>query len=270
MQFTREDFFTEEIESVHAHSMLSFHCHNSYEIYYISYGERSVIFDQRVYTLHAGDIILHRPNLLHKGTGTKPHIKIDTEFSKNFLDHYFTETMQSELLDCFRHNFIHLRSAERGIFESLLKRLGEEYAKNELFAVTLAEILTFLCRVGKTHEGEIYLSVIAPAKVPEKVNGIIGYIEENFARIRSVDEIAEYAYLDKSYLCRMFKKETGLTIMDFLYNYRIQQACNKLLSTTHPVSAVGELCGFENTSHFIRVFRSMLGCTPGQFRKNRK
>ncbi len=266
MKFLREDFFIEINTLSHPVSMYRFHHHNSYEIFYVASGTRSILYDGKIYDLHCGDMVLLCPNLLHKGSGETAYKKIDTEFSKSFLDYYFTEEMQSELLGCFENKVLHLSGSSQKKFEALSLTLADEYKNDKLCAITLAEILRLVNHAASQNKNETGYH----AAKSEKVKTVISYIEENFASIKSIDEIAEHAYLNKSYLCRMFKKETNMTLMDFLYNYRIQRACNELISTDCSVLEAGEYCGFENTSHFIKVFKSMLGCTPGQFRRNQK
>jgi AraC-like DNA-binding protein len=61
-----------------------------------------------------------------------------------------------------------------------------------------------------------------------------------------------------------------MTVMDYLYDYRVLQACEMLNNTDKAVGEIALLCGFGNTSHFIKTFKSMLDCTPAKFRKNNK
>lgn len=270
MKFSKKDIFIEIKRRDYAWSMAKFHCHDSYEIYYLASGKRTILSEQKIYDLHTGDVLLWRPNFLHKGAGSDTHEKFGIEFSKNFLNYYFTSNMQKELLNCFNYNIIHLHTEDKKKFETLYEKMYDEYTNGDLYAVTIAEILLLLDRAGKQYENEMRQSHNSPSKTSERINTILSYIEENFSDIKSIDEIAEHSYINKSYLCRLFKKETNMTVMDYLYNYRIQQACEMLTSSENSVAQTAQLCGFENTSHFIKMFKTMLGCTPGQFRKNRK
>lgn len=270
MQFSKKDIFIEIKKRDYAWSMSKFHFHNSYEIYYLASGKRTILSEQKIYDLHTGDVLLFRPNFLHKGAGSDAHEKFGVEFSKKFFDYYFTAPMQDELLHCFNYNIIHLHTEDQKTFEHLYKKMYDEYINGDFYAVTIAEILLLLNRAGKQYENEIRQAHQAPSKTSERINTVLSYIEENFSEIKSIDEIAEHSYINKSYLCRLFKKETNMTVMDYLYNYRIQQACEMLTSSESSVAKVAQQCGFENTSHFIKMFKTMLDCTPGQFRKNRK
>ncbi|MDO5397660.1 MAG: AraC family transcriptional regulator [bacterium] len=269
MQILKKDIFIEMKKRDYEWNMSPFHCHNLYEIYYLASGKRTMMVEQKIYDLYPGDVLLLLPDVLHKGAGTDPHEKFGMEFSKHFLECFFTDYLQQEILKCFKYAILHLDTEIREQFEALYKKMYSEYKNGELYAVSIADILLLLNRAGKRNPPqECRFRQYAP-NASERVNAVISYIEGNFANIKSIEEIAEHTYLNKSYMCRLFKKETNMTVMNYLYNFRIQQSCEMLRSVDSSVECIARSCGFENTSHFIKMFKSMLGCTPGQFRKNK-
>lgn len=266
MQFSQKDFFIEHIQRNFAWGMRKFHYHNSYEIFYMKSGKRTILLENEFYELHRGDVMLFRPNVLHKTIGSDAHEKCGVEFSRKFLNYHFAVPIQTILLNCYKEHFIRLNEGEMQSFEELFFRLLDDYTSKTVYAFTLAQLLIMLNDAQKRHESENNPSHIL--RYPPNVHNIILYIEGNYSKIKSIDEIAYNVHLDKSYLCRMFKKETNMTLMEYLYNYRIQMACEKLTLTKKPISEIARDCGFKSTSHFIDMFKSMLDCTPGQFRKN--
>ena len=71
-----------------------------------------------------------------------------------------------------------------------------------------------------------------------------------------------------NHFCRCFKAATGLTPFSYLTRYRLSKAQYALRSTDLPVTGVALDCGFNDVSHFIRLFRESCGMTPLQFRKS--
>ncbi|MDO5398868.1 MAG: AraC family transcriptional regulator [bacterium] len=266
MQFSQKDFFIEHNQRDYSWSMHKFHYHNSYEIYYMNGGKRTFLLENKYYELNPGDVMLFRPNVPHKTIGTHPHEKFGVEFSKGFLDYHFTGPVQDMLLRCYKKHLIRLDDDEQRQFRELFRRLYGDYTSGTLYALALAQMLVMLNDAEKKHEREVHPPYIF--RYPKNVHNILLYIEENYSEIQSVEDIARNAHLDKSYLCRLFKKETDMTLMEYLYNYRIQRACEKLASTKKPIAEIAHSCGFKGASHFIQLFKSMLDCTPGQFRKN--
>lgn len=270
MQFSRNDLFIEIKRRDYMWGMRSCHIHDSYEIFFLAEGDRTFLFDRYVYDLHPGDLILLRPNVLHKGSFSRFHIKYGAEFSQKFLDYYFTEQMQDKLLQCFKNNIIRLNENEQYEFKRLFSKMHGEYKSGKMCALTLSDLLLMLDAAGRRSERKLRESTGAPADVSDGANNILTYIEEHYSTIRSVDEIANEVHLNKSYMCRLFKHETGMTVMDYLQHYRIQQACEKLTTTESKITDIAGQCGFENTSHFIRVFKDFIGSTPGRFRRSYK
>ena len=68
------------------------------------------------------------------------------------------------------------------------------------------------------------------------------------------------------YFCRLFKQYTGKTPIEYLNNYRIEQAAKLLIETNDSITDIAFDCGFENTSYFIRKFKAQKSATPKQYR----
>ena len=92
------------------------------------------------------------------------------------------------------------------------------------------------------------------------------YIAENLGGELSRDEIARVAYLNPEYLSRLFKKETGLSLKDYITKKRLAKAQELLLSTSLTVTAIAYQVGYTNMPYFSRLFRGEIGCTPQEYR----
>ena len=91
------------------------------------------------------------------------------------------------------------------------------------------------------------------------------YLESHFHEPISLDEVARSVGVDRFSLCQQYKKRTGLTVMARLRDVRIQQA-KGMLCEQYSAQQVSRLCGFESPSYFGKVFRSLTGMTPGEYR----
>jgi AraC-like DNA-binding protein len=95
---------------------------------------------------------------------------------------------------------------------------------------------------------------------------IYKFIEDNFQRQISIEEMAGITHLSKAAFCRYFKKMTRLTFTEFLNQYRIEQA-KRLLKEDKNVTETCYECGFESLSYFNRIFKKVVGENPIQFKK---
>lgn len=102
------------------------------------------------------------------------------------------------------------------------------------------------------------------------VGDVKKYIDEHLAEKISRTDIAEYVALNENYLSRLFHKEIGCSISDYILQKRINMAKKLLLSTKLSVSAIGEQVGYDTTTYFIRLFKREVGKTPKDYRKEMK
>ena len=102
----------------------------------------------------------------------------------------------------------------------------------------------------------------------EPVNQVIAYLRLNYSKHISVKEIAGMVYLNQNYLCRLYKSQTGRTIIQDLTKYRLSKA-KQLLERGATVQQAAVECGFENAAYFTQVFYKNEGVNPGSYRKNR-
>ncbi|MBR3325936.1 MAG: helix-turn-helix domain-containing protein [Atopobiaceae bacterium] len=82
-----------------------------------------------------------------------------------------------------------------------------------------------------------------------------------------VDELADVVGLNASYLSTLFRRETGLTITDYVAEERIATAKNMLRYSEMTAAAIATSLGFSTQSYFTKVFREHTGFTPSEFRK---
>jgi len=100
-----------------------------------------------------------------------------------------------------------------------------------------------------------------------KIQMIIQYIESNYKRPISIDELSTLVGLTKEYLCSLFKKTMLQTISSYMQTIRIANA--KMFLKRFPnkkIMEIGEMCGFESTSYFCRIFKKLVGLSPEAFR----
>jgi AraC-like DNA-binding protein len=90
------------------------------------------------------------------------------------------------------------------------------------------------------------------------------YLEENYAARILLSDLAAIANTSHYHVLRVFKQVFGIPPHGYLMQFRIQQA-RKLLAQGMPIAAVAAETGFSDQSHFTKVFKRMVGVTPGQF-----
>ncbi|MHC4871399.1 MAG: helix-turn-helix domain-containing protein [Planctomycetota bacterium] len=83
-----------------------------------------------------------------------------------------------------------------------------------------------------------------------------------------VSEIAERLDISKEHLCRVFKKESGYTLQNFIIRQRIYYACDLLKNSSKSLKEISFILDYDTQSHFARSFKKITGNTPGEYRLN--
>lgn len=95
----------------------------------------------------------------------------------------------------------------------------------------------------------------------------IDYIYSHMHYRITAEELAAHVHLSVSYLSKIFKKETGTVLSEYIISTKIEKAKNMLQYSDLPLVDIANYFGFSSQSHFIQVFRKNTGITPHKYRK---
>ena len=96
---------------------------------------------------------------------------------------------------------------------------------------------------------------------------IIRYLEQNYNREVSLQEIADAVGFNKNYICSVFKRDSGMTIGNCQTVIRIRKAAELISFSDMSLTQVASATGFTNLSHFNRIFKKVTRIPPGQYRR---
>lgn len=94
-------------------------------------------------------------------------------------------------------------------------------------------------------------------------------LELKYDQPLSLEDVAEAIGCNRFYLCKNFRQDTGKTVMRCLREIRLRHAKEYLAYSTYTISEIGQLCGFDSDSYFIKIFHEELGMTPHQYRSGK-
>ena len=103
-----------------------------------------------------------------------------------------------------------------------------------------------------------------------RINRIVQFVEKNYNRKISLEDVGEQVGMSASSVSRFFKKRTRHNLWDYLNGFRIDRAAQMMIETEHTISEISYACGFNNISNFNRVFRERIGTTPSDYRNKFK
>lgn len=94
----------------------------------------------------------------------------------------------------------------------------------------------------------------------------IDYIYDNLHNKILLEDISNTAELSDSYLSKLFRKETGISVTEYIITKRVDAAKNLLMFTEYTTSEISNFLNFSSESHFIATFKKHTGLTPKKFR----
>lgn len=113
------------------------------------------------------------------------------------------------------------------------------------------------------------LFTFSDAKHANVIHRCIQYIGEHYSEPITLREAAEHVYLTPPYLCRIFKKETGVTFNEYLNRIRVNKAKELLANRKLRLTDISLLAGFEDQSYFTKVFKRITGMLPSVWREKK-
>lgn len=118
-------------------------------------------------------------------------------------------------------------------------------------------ISDYTARVESLHIGS------APTQL---VTAVSNYIRHHLSEPITTEQIAASLYISRTHLSARFRKETGITLSDYILKEKTEETKRLLRYTDKPLSAISAYLGFSSQSHFSRTFRKYAGITPGEYR----
>lgn len=100
-----------------------------------------------------------------------------------------------------------------------------------------------------------------------RLEPVLEYIQLHHAQELPLDEAADSMGLNKEYFCRLFKKNMGVSYLQYVYQVRTTAFCRDLEKTEDPISEIAERHGFKDPKMLNQYFREIYGCTPSEKRK---
>lgn len=104
-------------------------------------------------------------------------------------------------------------------------------------------------------------------KTPTKLlTDIANYVQKHLTEPVNIEALSKAVFVSRTHLAVKFKKETGMTLTEFVLKEKIEEGKRLLRYTDKPISAIAAYLGFSSQSHFSNVFRKYSGCLPSKYR----
>ena len=252
-----------------------YHAHDFFEICYVVRGKGTISVEGITYKAKAGDIFFHKPGERHKGkTFSKdPYelLVIGLDIVNDKLQFVLFEKA-NELFVTASNTFpkldIEQKKNIQDIFSYLLKEIKQRSIGHMILVrAFLMEIFVVIVRSMLGHGREIdRIPRIIDTRNKELSKKVMEYLSGTYKEKLTLENVAEKFFLSPFHFSRIFKKETSLSLIEYLTKIRIQNASQLLLNTNRTVKEIAYEVGFQDPYYFTKVFKKLYRLTPTQYR----
>jgi len=247
------------------------HYHPEIELVYVNNGSGKRQVGLNLSNYNDGLLILVGSNLPHTGFTDyfdDERKEVVIQFKENFLGDSLKEVFE------FKYIFNLLKTSKKGIaFEGDIKKkiglamLGLQYETSFQKVITLITILNDLSRSKNYEILNISNYNINGINENERIRKAFNFIKDNYKKEVSLENVAKEVHMTVPSFCRYFKSQTNKTFIQFLIEYRINNALKLLIQSDKDIKNICYECGFNNYSHFNRSFKKINLISPSDYRK---
>ena len=250
------------------------HFHDDYELVAVLNAKGTRFIGDSVSEFHGDEVVLAAPELPHcwqvagVTNGKNPKALV-IHFSGGFLGERFFETPE---LACF--NSV-LKQATRGV---LIRDESVEWIADKMDSLLTAKGLKCLLTLLEIFENisvNPNRELLANAGYTNRTSGddyrridiIYEYVNQNFAKVVDLKEVADLVHLSPAAFCRYFKKTTQRTFFEYLKEIKVSHASKLLRESNLSIAEICYASGYNNVANFNRQFKYVKALNPSSYRK---
>lgn len=155
---------------------------------------------------------------------------------------------------------------EGGLPLNIAYSLSDSYIQ-QIDLATDKEMISFLHRDLIYDYASKMKDLRSTPGISQAIKRTIDYIVDNIQKRITLDKISKAVGINRTYLCELFKKETGMSIQRYITKLKIEAAVNMLAYEDFSVLEISDYFSFSSSSHFCSVFKKETGLSPNAYRR---
>lgn len=239
------------------------HTHNHVELFYIIGGKGQFLINDDLYPVNTNHLVIINPNVIHTevSLNAQPLEYIVLGIDGIELSINDTANGQFCILDHFES--VDISSSLRNILREMeMKQPGYEDVCQAFMEILIIRLMR--------STGLSVPNGIPSVSSHRQCAAIRRYIDLHFKESLTLDLLAEEAHINRHYLSHAFKREYGISPINYMISRRIEESKYLLTETDLSLSQISQLLGFSSLSYFSQVFRKSQSIPPIEYRQNSK
>ncbi len=258
--------------------IINIHWHEEIEILIVENGYCDCMINLENYVAEKGDIIIVKPQALHSFSIINHNnldwssIVFNLEILKSSstdgcLIKYLAPILNNEHeLPCIIKNNSLGHKEILACLKNILRTFTEKNIAFELeLKSQLFHLIALFYKFNLVNKNTSKKELSSNATY--KMKTILNFIKEHYAESISITSLAKLINFSEYHFMKFFKKHIGMTAIEYINNYRLEIAANKLTSTNNSIMEISMDVGFSSVSYFNKLFKIKYNLTPKEFRK---
>lgn len=254
----------------------SFHAHDFIEITYVSEGSGYHHIGDQVQAVCKGDLFVLPVGVPHvfRPASAHPNQRL-VVYNIIFTESLFEHLRDQVMVDLDVSSLLKLRPGDNDhgywirdrelACEPLFLAMHEEYSTQRSGRIAvlyghLIQLLVLLHRKTTQPNTRTF-------ETDDPIGDAIEFIRSHANEGLTLRSMADMGRMSERHFFRLFKQRTGQTFHEFVQHARVRTACELLQCTAHKISLISETVGYSDMESFYRVFKRIVGMTPGEYRK---
>ena len=240
--------------------------HREPELVYVTKGSAECIVNGEELTLEEGGFILLNSEDVHlvRPVGESSCSLLSMIFSLEYIK-MFRNSVDGILFDLESDKDV--KEKINSLLGDIAKSFENKSSYNSLLQIAYVNHIYYLILEHCVCYKRLPVSSGLPKRDFSYAKTAISYINENYTREITLDEISMIVNLSPSYFSKYFKKVTQISYSEYLANLRLEKAIQDMLENNTSVSAAALRNGFANVKSFITQCKKVYKCTPAQYKK---
>ena len=236
------------------------HAHNYTELFYIIGGDGQFQIDGRLFPVQAHQLVVVNPNILHTEVSYEAH---PLEYIVLGIEGLELTVPGSEEARYCIYSFPEKNALLR-CMQSILQEMQDRRPEYQTACLAYMDIIMVqLMR----HASVAVTQTQARFPANRQCTSVRQYIEQHYKENITLDLLAEKVNINKYYMAHAFKREYGVSPINYLIACRIREGKRLLAETDLSLSQISAILGFSSSSYFSQSFRNAEGMSPTEFRK---
>ena len=239
------------------------HTHNHVELFYIIGGKGQFLINDQLYPVNTNHLVIINPNVIHTevSLNAQPLEYIVLGVDGIELSISGTSNGQFCILDHFES--LDMASCLRNILREMeMKQPGYEDVCQAFMEILIIRLMR--------STGLSLPSETSAVSTNRQCAAVRRYIDLHFKEALTLEQLAEEGHMNKFYLSHAFKREYGVSPINYMISRRIEESKYLLAETDLSMSQIAQLLGFSSLSYFSQVFHRTQNISTKEYRQSQK